>query len=566
MAPRRAVPDSAHATMKSSSPLQRFRAVRSSALASVLARMARHARGAALVALACVGPCAVSGLAASFDAETVANFKKYFKTYKEPAARVEAVLALENMPEPEVVELLVPVLKDPDADLVRAAIRVLATCKEPLQVAELKTVLEKDKNEAVRVGVLRALSESKAEGASDAAVQLLGDKSWEVRRRALQLLSGAKAIDAAPRIAPLGADPEPAVRAQALDVLAAFKSELVVPKAVACVNDQIWQVRASAFAALRVVRHKDAVEPLVSRMQVEEGRLVPDLAEALANLTGQEHGVDPAKWKAWWEGAKNGYILPTEDAIAYFRTRRAAATGDKKADWSHPRTTVTGYHGIETTSRSILFIIDVSGSMEAEVIEKERFSDGNYPTMQRIDIVKTELMRTIDRLDANVNFNILAFATKVDPWKKDLVASNIVNKSAAKDWIKGLEAIGGNSKEDLASVGLLGAANMEMGKTNTYGALIACLGIDPKQQAKGPVTGAVPDKNYKVGVDTIFFLSDGRPTVGEYVDPEDIRREVRALNELRKVVLHTIAIGEFQKEFMKRIAEENGGVFVDLGR
>jgi hypothetical protein len=54
--------------------------------------------------------------------------------------------------------------------------------------------------------------------------------------------------------------------------------------------------------------------------------------------------------------------------------------------------------------------------------------------------------------------------------------------------------------------------------------------------------------------------------VGEYVDPEDIRREVRALNELRKVVIHTIAIGEFQKEFMKRIAEENGGVFVDLGR
>jgi hypothetical protein len=228
---------------------------------------------------------------------------------------------------------------------------------------------------------------------------------------------------------------------------------------------------------------------------------------------------------------------------------------------------VTGYHGIETTSRSILFIIDVSGSMEAEVIEKERFSDGKYPSMQRIDIVKTELMRTIDRLDANVNFNILAFATKVDPWKKDLVPSNIVNKSAAKDWIRGLEAIGGNSKEDLASAGLVGSANMEMGKTNTYGALMAGLGIDAAKKDKGPTTGAaVPDKNYKVGVDTMFFLSDGRPTVGDYIDPEDIKREVKAANELRKVVIHTIAIGEFQKEFMKRIAEDNGGVFVDLGR
>jgi hypothetical protein len=64
----------------------------------------------------------------------------------------------------------------------------------------------------------------------------------------------------------------------------------------------------------------------------------------------------------------------------------------------------------------------------------------------------------------------------------------------------------------------------------------------------------------------VFFLSDGRPSHGDYVDPEDILREVRAANKLRKVVLHTIAIGEFQKDFMNRLAEDNGGVFVDLGR
>jgi Mg-chelatase subunit ChlD len=67
-------------------------------------------------------------------------------------------------------------------------------------------------------------------------------------------------------------------------------------------------------------------------------------------------------------------------------------------------------------------------------------------------------------------------------------------------------------------------------------------------------------------IDTIFFLSDGRPTVGDYVDPQDVAREVRELNQLRKVVIHTIAIGEFQKDFMKVLAEQNGGIFVDLGR
>jgi uncharacterized protein with von Willebrand factor type A (vWA) domain len=113
--------------------------------------------------------------------------------------------------------------------------------------------------------------------------------------------------------------------------------------------------------------------------------------------------------------------------------------------------------------------------------------------------------------------------------------------------VRKLEALGGASKEDLAQAGLTGSANLEAGKTNTYGALSTALG------AAGRGT---KDKNYECVVDTIFFLSDGRPTVGEYVDPQDVLREIRAANKLRKVVIHTIAIGEFQKDFMKRLAEE----------
>ena len=37
-------------------------------------------------------------------------------------------------------------------------------------------------------------------------------------------------------------------------------------------------------------------------------------------------------------------------------------------------------------------------------------------------------------------------------------------------------------------------------------------------------------------------------------------------NLIRKVVIHTIAIGNFEKAFMKGLAEKNGGVFVDLGK
>lgn len=507
----------------------------------------------ALLVLALVASQAL----ASAD-ETITAFKKYFNTYKDTPSRVEAVLSLEGVDDNQVVAVLVPILKDPENEVVRAAVKVLAKLPSPGTIEALFAAYKGEKSELVRVGMLKAIGDGKYEGALALAQSALTDKSWEVRRHALQVVGASKDPAAPASCAPLLDDPEPAVRGAALETLTALGSPLVVPKAVQLLNDPLRIVRTSAIQALTKIRHVDAVGPLVARLQVEEGSLTPDIVEALSNLTGLEL-VEAAAWKNWWEANKATFTLPTAEAIAYLRGKREATTG--KAKWDYAKSGVGDYHGIQTPSRSVLFVIDVSGSMEAEVVEKERFSDGNYPSFQRIDIVKTELMRTIDRLQPFVNFNIVSFATKVDPWKKGkLVPANVLNKSAAKDWVKGLIAIGGASKEDLASVGLVGSANLDMGKTNTYGALMTAMGIDP---TKGPQTG---DKDYKTEVDTIFFLSDGRPTVGEFVDPDDILREIKSANELRKITIHTIAIGEFQKDFMRRMAEENRGVFVDLGK
>ena len=214
------------------------------------------------------------------------------------------------------------------------------------------------------------------------------------------------------------------------------------------------------------------------------------------------------------------------------------------------------YHGVSTPSRSILFVIDVSGSMEQEITHKELFAEGDYPSLRRIDIIKTELIRTIEGLESYVNFNVLSFATDIEPWKKGLVKANPLNKSSATTWIQRLEAIGGQSKQELARVGLVGAANLEGGKTNSFGALMAALGVDEKKGV---------EKGYEVHVDTLFFLSDGYPSHGKFIETDDVLREVRKANSLRGVVIHTIALGEFEKDFMRRLAHENGGTFVDLG-
>jgi hypothetical protein len=325
----------------------------------------------------------------------------------------------------------------------------------------------------------------------------------------------------------------------------------VLVPAVAALGDESWQVRGSAIHALRDVRDRRSTGPLIERMGVEEGRLVADIGEALGNITGRDFGQRLDAWQKFWDTYQDRFEIPTDAELAKLR-----AVQQKNREIYKPPGAVT-YHGIETPSRSILFVIDVSGSMEQEVVEKDRFKDGDYPSFKRIDIVKTELQRTIQDLESYVEFNIVAFATDTKRWKKGQVKANVLNKSSAITWIRRLESIGGSSKEDLASVGLVGSANLEAGRTNTYAALMDAL------DAGGQ---GVRDKNYEVSIDTVFFLSDGRPSWGKFIDTDDILREVRAANELRKMVIHTIAIGEFQKSFMERLAVDNGGVFVDLGK
>ncbi len=487
----------------------------------------------------------------SQDDELVKEFKKYFRTYKDSATRVEAVMALDGTESPAVAEALIPVLADEDALVVDAAVKVLSGFKSRPPIDALLVSLTTEKSEAGRLGILRVLAEGKYSDITESVRACLTDKSWDVRRHAVLALgaSGDRSLDV--EIVALSQDKEPAVRCAVLEALAMLRSDRVRAPAMAALEDEGWQVRSAAISALGVVRHRDSIGPLVHRVEVEEGRLREDAAHALESLTGRNFGPRLELWKRFWDANKDHYQIPTEAELATLRAKQAERGEQYKVPGAMT------YHGIETPSRSIIFVIDVSGSMENLVVEKERFEGGDYPSFVRMDIVKTELYRTVERLEPYVKFNVLSFATEVRPWKKTLVPANVLNKSSAVGWIQKLEPIGGASKEDLAQVGLVGSANLDMGKTNSYDALMTALGA----AGEGART-----KDYQIDVDTIFFLSDGRPTHGRFVDPDDILREISNANQLRRVVIHTIAIGDFNKHFMERLALENGGTFVDLGK
>ena len=109
-------------------------------------------------------------------------------------------------------------------------------------------------------------------------------------------------------------------------------------------------------------------------------------------------------------------------------------------------------------------------------------------------------------------------------------------------WRPGLVEMDDEIREDaLRFVEALTAGGM----TNIYDTLITAL-RDPE-------------------VNTLYFLSDGAPTMGEVVDPDAILAKVRELNEVRKVKIHTIGfhLDPVAKVLMRRLAQENHGSFVE---
>ncbi|MHC5065359.1 MAG: vWA domain-containing protein, partial [Planctomycetota bacterium] len=166
--------------------------------------------------------------------------------------------------------------------------------------------------------------------------------------------------------------------------------------------------------------------------------------------------------------------------------------------------------------------------------------------------------------EPDTRFNIVAFASDLMPWKKSPVAANVINRASATSWVERLKAKGGSEAQSLAAAGLSGSANLAAGKTNTYKALMYAFDFDPDKPGKG----ADPKHRQilKNPVDTVFFLSDGRPSTGKIVDQAEILEEVRRRNQRYQLVINCVAIGEFQKAFLKSLAEVTGGVFVDLGQ
>lgn len=309
------------------------------------------------------------------------------------------------------------------------------------------------------------------------------------------------------------AEMDTVLRVRAIDALAARQDGAMFGDALAMLKLPRDQ-QPLLLAAIRLLRHmhdKRGIEPLIEFLAREDlKRERTDAHLALVSLTGVDHGVYPGEWRKWWEDQGPTFQMPKDPK----------PTGNVR-----PPKKGTTFYGIQTLSDKVLFIVDLSGSMDKQ--QKGAGSEGKT----KWDVLKQQLTGAVFGLRPTDTFNVIFFNHALIPWQAKKVEATERNKRLLKDWV-----------ED--------KRRQPLGGTNIYDALE--LGFKIAHRTTGP-----PD------LDTVFFLTDGRPTAGKIRDRQRMLQIFEAWNKSAHLTIHAVGVGaEHDIEFMKALARIGDGRYV----
>ncbi len=275
-----------------------------------------------------------------------------------------------------------------------------------------------------------------------------------------------------------------------------------------------FQLVTAAIAALRRLHDKAGVLPLIEFLRREDlGRLREDARDALVSLTGQEHGPYFDPWDAWWKESEKAFTMPASP----FQAPPLAPAKKSRT-----------FYGIHTFSDRVLYIVDLSESM-SWAIGKRGVPGGENA---KIVSLREELIGSVSSLDDGATFNVIAFNHEVMAWGgQGVVTANETSKRKLARWIT-----------EITPAGL----------TNIHDALEAGFNLILRTTGRPPF-------------DTIFFLTDGRPTGGKVTDPKLILEAVRDWNSMANTTIHVIGIGQGEdvdQQFLQELAAIGKGKYI----
>lgn len=399
-----------------------------------------------------------------------------------PTEKLFQMYAVRSLQDERVDKALLKMLSDKEPEVVVGAAKILGERGYKPAAAALTTLYEKSADRDVKRAAIDAVARVS-----------IGDPTWVEKLIALTQ------------------SPDPELRNLALTQLGQTSDRSHLERLVAALDDPHWSTRLAAMEALEKMRTHEGVTAIVNRMPKEEGRMQAEFAQALWRLTGQPFQEDAKSWATWWANSKDKFQLLSDADLATVRS------GEEEYRLRQTTRVKSEFFGIKIISRRVIFILDVSGSMEEPLADDYKGRGG----WTRMEVARDEMKRCLEKLDTGAFFNLLVFSSGVERWTDgNLVACDDANRAKALAYVDKLLAFGG---------------------TNLYDSLKEAFS-DPE-------------------VDTIFLMSDGEPSMGEVVEPVVIREDVAAWNETRRIVINTIAVGG-ALNILEWLAEDSGGTHV----
>ncbi len=122
---------------------------------------------------------------------------------------------------------------------------------------------------------------------------------------------------------------------------------------------------------------------------------------------------------------------------------------------------------------------------------------------------------------------MIFFSNDASPWMGKLVPANSANKQKAIAGLKGVKP------DD---------------KTNTWEAIATAFDLAGNTK-----------KSYESGPDEIYLVTDGAPSIGDIIEPDQILDAVVQLHRVKPIRINVIGIG-VDLRFLRKLARETGGV------
>lgn len=340
---------------------------------------------------------------------------------------------------------------------------------------------------------------------------------YEAVRDALQGMDDAEGVDHMVKTLKTRKDPKTwESSCVLLEGLIPHKGDAVTEAMTSRLDDRVPYVISAAAKALGKRRDPGAMPALIDALEkLEKNKDVPwiDTKQALTDITGEDF-ADALAWRDFWKVAGPGFDPAN-------RGEKTTSTTKVREDEA------SQFFKEQIIAKRIMFVIDVSGSMEQEDPPIEGQGGG-----KRIERVKQELVRTIQGLKKDVSFNVIAYSSVVKSWQRlgkgqNLHQATPGNKASAVKWVESLKADG---------------------LTHTDEAIEKCFEL--------------------LEVNTIVLLSDGAPfkEPPAQISGTEIIDKVKGLNRLRGVKIYTFCFEVFKSmnaqellDFMEQLAVQNGG-------